>query len=279
MGSESAHAAEQVAERYYDSREADQFYFNIWGGDDIHIGLYEREDEPIADASRRTVDRMAEMLDGLGPDSKLIDVGAGYGGAARQLVKRFGCNVACLNLSETQNARNRELNAERGFGERIEVVHGSFESIPKPDQSYDFAWSEDALLHSGNRKQALAEVRRVLKPGGAFVFTDPMQREGCPRNLLEPVLARIHLDSLGSVEFYESAAAQVGLERKAWIDLTEHLVRHYSRVGEELRARYDEMTGRSTREYVDRMLEGLRHWVEAGQAGHLRWGILEFQRV
>jgi ubiquinone/menaquinone biosynthesis C-methylase UbiE len=273
------HAAEQVAERYYDSQEADQFYFNIWGGDDIHIGLYEREDEPIADASRRTVDRMAQMLEGLGSESKLIDVGAGYGGAARQLVVRFGCRVTCLNLSETQNARNREQNAKRGFGERIEVVHGSFESIAKPDESYDFAWSEDALLHSGNRKQALAEVRRVLKPGGAFVFTDPMQREGCPKNLLEPVLARIHLDSLGSVEFYEQAAREVGLERKVWVDLTEHLIRHYSRVGQELRTRYDEMTRRSTRDYVDRMLQGLAHWVEAGEAGHLRWGVLQFQRV
>lgn len=279
MNAASSSAAEQVAEHYYDSQEADQFYFNIWGGNDIHIGLYEREDEPIADASRRTVDRMAAMLEGLSAGSKLIDIGAGYGGAARQLAERFGCDVTCLNLSETQNARNREQNAAQGLAERINVVHGSFEKIPEPDQSYDFAWSEDALLHSGDRKQALAEARRVLKPGGAFIFTDPMQREGCPRNLLEPVLARIHLDSLGSVEFYERAAREVGLERVAWVDLTEQLVRHYARVRQELQTRYEEMTGRSTQSYVDRMLQGLAHWVDAGKAGHLRWGILEFRRV
>ncbi|MCP5497196.1 MAG: SAM-dependent methyltransferase, partial [Leptospiraceae bacterium] len=32
---------ETVAKDYYNSSEADQFYYNIWGGEDIHIGLYD----------------------------------------------------------------------------------------------------------------------------------------------------------------------------------------------------------------------------------------------
>ena len=57
-----------VAEDYYDSDDADRFYFNIWGGEDIHIGLYESSDEAIATASRRTVETMTKMM---GPAMKV----------------------------------------------------------------------------------------------------------------------------------------------------------------------------------------------------------------
>ena len=45
-------AAVTRAEIYYDSAEADAFYQSIWGGQDIHIGIYRDDDEPIAAASR-----------------------------------------------------------------------------------------------------------------------------------------------------------------------------------------------------------------------------------
>ena len=50
-----------IAEEYYDSGDADKFYFDVWGGEDIHIGLYDGTDD-IKEASRRTVERMASKL-------------------------------------------------------------------------------------------------------------------------------------------------------------------------------------------------------------------------
>ena len=127
------------AEEYYDSTEADSFYSNVSGGEDIHIGLYQSPDEAIAPASRRTVSTMAERIAGLGPDSRVIDIGAGYGGAARYLAETYGCHVTCLNLSNTQNAINEDKNAEAGLTGRIAVLHGSFEDIPTDDASFDLA--------------------------------------------------------------------------------------------------------------------------------------------
>ena len=45
-------AAESVAENYYDSSDADIFYERVWGGEDIHIGLYE-SGLSIFEASRK----------------------------------------------------------------------------------------------------------------------------------------------------------------------------------------------------------------------------------
>lgn len=277
MTEAAAQSVVNVAEEYYDSEDADRFYFHIWGGEDIHIGLYD-ETKDIAEASHLTVERMASLLPDLGPDTKVLDVGSGYGGAARYLAKQFGCSVHCLNISETQNATNRRLSAEQGLGNKITVVHGSFEDIPEPSGSFDVVWSQDAILHSGQRKRVLQEVSRVLKPGGQFVFTDPMQADDCPPGVLQPVYDRIHLQSLGSFAFYRRTAAEIGFNVCNVIDLTPQLRTHYHRVGENLKERYRSLAGIVSTQYMDRMLVGLQNWVSAADHGYLAWGILHFQK-
>lgn len=170
----------ETTEAYYDSTEADSFYAAIWGGEDIHIGIYESPDEAVATASARTVERMADALPALGADARVLDLGAGYGGAGRALASRFGCRVDCLNLSEVQNERNRVLTRAAGLEDRVRVVHASFESIPGPEHAYDVVWSQDAMLHSGARARVLSEVARVLVPGGI----------SCSRTRCRPTTAR-----------------------------------------------------------------------------------------
>ncbi len=270
--------ATRIAETYYDSDPADRFYRHIWGGEDIHIGIYETDHDSVFDASRRTVAWMADRLGGVTSETKILDIGAGYGGAARYLVKRFGCRVDCLNLSEVQNRTNRALNTAQGVADRITVLHGSFETIPATDESYHVVWSEDAILHSADRARVLREVRRVLKPGGTFIMTDPMQADGVDTALLQPVLDRLQLPSLGSIGFYRETATALGFSVVAVEELTEHLRRHYARVGALLRTRYDEMIKLATKEYCDRMLTGLDNWVAAADHGRLAWGILQFRK-
>ncbi|EGV31706.1 Methyltransferase type 11 [Thiorhodococcus drewsii AZ1] len=268
----------ETARTYYNSEDADNFYFHVWGGEDIHIGLYESTDSPIAESSRRTVERMSTSVQGLGPETRALDLGSGYGGAARYLAKTFGCSVTALNLSERENARNREMSQEQGVGHLIEVVEGSFESVPAPDASFDLVWSQDAILHSGERDQVIREAARVLRPGGTLIFTDPMQADDCPDGVLQPVYDRIHLDSLGSIGFYRAAAARHGLQEVEVIELTPNLIVHYARVQQELERVRSDLDGLVSEAYIDRMLAGLGHWVEAGEKGYLSWGILHFSK-
>lgn len=270
--------ATATAREYYNSADADTFYHEVWGGEDIHVGLYERPDEPIGPASRRTVDRMADRLGRLASDAHVLDLGAGYGGAARRLVERAGCRVTCLNLSEAENERNRRMNESAGVADRIDVIDGSFEAVPASDASFDVAWSQDAILHSGDRRGVLAEVDRVLKPGGMFVFTDPMRADDCPEGVLGPILERIHLPDLGSPGLYRGVAAELGWEDLGFEDLTHQLTRHYTRVLETTEAEAPRLAGRVSQGYIERMKRGLRHWIEGGEAGHLAWGIFLFRK-
>ncbi|MEZ5650239.1 MAG: methyltransferase domain-containing protein [Burkholderiaceae bacterium] len=266
-----------VAEDYYDSDDADQFYLNIWGGEDIHIGIYEAGDS-IARASERTVMTMAEMLPGLGAQMRVLDIGAGYGGSARKLASRFGASVRCLNISEAQNDTNRHKNAGQGLADKVSVVHGSFEDIPEPDESFDVVWSQDAILHTDHREKVLQEAYRVLKPRGHMVFTDPMQADEVPDGVLQPVYDRLGLTSLGSLRFYREAAERVGFQVLEQFEITGHLRTHYDRVRQELEQRRASLAGEISAEYIDRMLAGLRSWVEAADAGNLRFAIQMFRK-
>lgn len=269
--------AVNTARDYYNSRDAEGFYASIWGGEDIHIGIYERPDEPIFDASRRTVERMASRLEGIEAGSRILDMGAGYGGSARYLAQSYGCRVVALNLSEVENERSRAMNAERSLDHLIEVVDGSFEEVPYPDGSFDAVWSQDAILHGGDRVRVLSEAARVLRGGGDLVFTDPMQADDCPEGVLDPILDRIHLDSLGSPAFYRKTAGSLGMEEVGYEDHAEQLPIHYARVLQETEAREEELSREISPEYIERMKKGLHHWVDGGHKGYLAWGIFHFR--
>ena len=283
IGQRSYSEVVETAREYYNSTDADNFYFHIWGGEDIHIGLYQADDEPIADASRRTVRNMADLLENedidLGETTRVLDLGAGYGGSMRHLARRFGCHCVALNLSEVENERDREMNRKQGLDHLIDVTDGDFTSLPYDDNSFDVIWSQDAFLHSGDRETVLAEAVRVLKPGGRMIFTDPMQSDDAPVDELQPIYDRIHLDSLGSPGFYRRTLRRLGLEETTFEDQTLQLPRHYARVRQELVSNQSELLEKGvSRDYIERMQSGLQHWVNGGGKGYLAWGIFLFRK-
>ncbi|MGD8480844.1 MAG: methyltransferase domain-containing protein [Methyloceanibacter sp.] len=265
-----------LARDYYDSTEADNFYRTIWGGEDIHIGLYS-DGLDIAAASRRTVKSMAAKASPL-RDKKVIDLGSGYGGAARVLAGEHSAHVTCLNLSAVENMRNRALTREAGLDHMISVVDGSFDSIPFEDGAFDLAWSQDAILHAPDRCAVLDEVARIVKPGGSFIFTDPMQADLLSdTDALRPIYDRIHLPDLASFGFYRQELADRGFEEVSIEELTRHMCMHYARIGDELEARRGELAASDA--FVNRMLTGLNHWVAGAEGGLLAWGIMHFRKV
>jgi sarcosine/dimethylglycine N-methyltransferase len=266
-----------VTESYYDSDDADTFYHTIWGGEDLHVGIYEATHD-IRTASDATVDRMAEKLK-IGPETRVVDFGAGYGGSMRRVVKKTGASAVCLNISETQNDRNRHNVRRAGLMDRIAVKHGVFEDVPEEDESFDIVWSQDSILHSAERAKVLQEAFRVLKPGGTLIFTDPCQADDVGPGVLQPVYNRLQLNDLGSARFYREAAEGAGFRLVEQEERTADLRTHYARILEELNANYDKLRDAGvSAQYLDNMATGLEHWVKAADAGNLWWGIQIFRK-
>ncbi|MGW1379624.1 SAM-dependent methyltransferase [Streptomyces sp. NPDC002446] len=264
---------------YYDTADVDAFYDAVWGGEDIHIGIYADDREAIADASRRTVRHAADKAaDLLGPHATVLDLGSGYGGSARALAERFGCRVVALDLSEEHNRRHRAANARRGLDGLIEVVTGTLGDLPYEAERFDAVWSLEVLCHVEDREGALREAVRVLRPGGALVFSDIMAAEETPAESVRPAFSRLGVQSPATPSFYLEQLSGLGLEGVGFEDRTADLATHYARLDEEVHRRAAELRGLISPAYVDDLLANLPLWSDITRRGLLRWGLFHARR-
>ena len=151
-----------------------------------------------------------------------------------------------------------------------------------------FELEEVVLVPDGGKAIVLGDVVvrpawstswfRAVPAASIGVSSDPMQADDCPEGVLQPILDRIHLESLGSPSFYRRESLRLGLSEVAFEDLTHQLTAHYGRVLQETERRESELSHRISGEYLARMRKGLGHWVEGGHQGHLAWGIFHFRK-
>jgi SAM-dependent methyltransferase len=126
-----------------------------------------------ADARTR-VDEL-DLLSELVPLSgqRLIELGCGAAGLARRLVQRHpDSSVTGLEVDERQHAKNLAAPATPG----LRFVAAGAQAIPFPDACFDGALMLKSLHHVplALMDAALAEVRRVLVPGGWLYASEPV---------------------------------------------------------------------------------------------------------
>lgn len=272
----SSDPAERAAAAYYDSDDAELYFATLWGGEDLHIGLYDGAGS-VREASDAIVDRMAAMVPHLKAGGAVLDLGAGFGGAMRRIAARHPVTAVCLNLVERQNAYNRRRIVEAGLDGRIAVVGGSFERVPVADAAFDVVWSQDALLHASDFAAVTTEAWRVLRPDGLFVFTDILAREGTPPDALAPIARRLGIGAFRTERGDRAAAEAAGFAPLPFVPLTPHFARHYAQIGLALVDARDELLAKGVSNgYLDRTMAGVRDWIAAAEAGRIVWGIQRY---
>ena len=110
----------------------------------------------------------------LRPGETVLDVGSGGGIDTILAARRTGPEgrVIGLDALEEMRERGRRHAAEAGVGGWTEFVRGEMEDIPLPDESVDVVLSNGVLNLSARKSRALAEILRVLRPGGRICMAD-----------------------------------------------------------------------------------------------------------
>jgi ubiquinone/menaquinone biosynthesis C-methylase UbiE len=110
-------------------------------------------------------------LDGLDPhpESRVLDLATGTGELARRLLER-PCDLVIvgLDLSRAMLSRGQDKPGLCAW----EPVQGDATRLPFGDGAFDAVLCANAFHHLSRPAEALAEIRRVLRPGGMLVLTD-----------------------------------------------------------------------------------------------------------
>ena len=128
-------------------------------GDELHPG------------GKATTRRALELI-AVGPGERLLDVASGSGDSAVLAAREHGCVVTGIDFGEAAVVDARRAADAAGVRDRVAFRVGDAEALPFADESFDAVLCECSLCTFPDKRRALAEVRRGLRPGGRVAIAD-----------------------------------------------------------------------------------------------------------
>jgi ubiquinone/menaquinone biosynthesis C-methylase UbiE len=122
----------------------------------------------------RSRSRLVADLATLSSADHVVDIGCGPGNSVRAAARR-GARATGVDPATMMLRLARIATRDRS---RITWLRGSAENLPVPEQSATVVWSVATVHHWADVTAGLAEVRRVLSPGGRFLVIERRVRPG-----------------------------------------------------------------------------------------------------
>src|ERR1700758_5711650 len=145
---------------------------------------------------------------GIGPSTRVIDVGCGAGRHAFEAYRRGAAVVAFDRAESELRSVDTILCAMAEAGEvpataSAKVVVGDARSLPYADGTFDCVIASEILEHIPEDDRAIAELVRVLKPGGALAIAVP---RWLPERVCWALSDEYHANEGGHIRIYRADA-------------------------------------------------------------------------
>ena len=167
--------------------------------------------DAIADAARFL---------GLGPTSRVLDVGAGVGGPARFLAYSVGCSVTALELQPELHEVGRDLTRRCGLADRVTHVCADALSYPLRRAGFDAVISFLAILHMPDRPALMTGLVDALRSGGRCYIEDLCRRAPFAPRDREDLRNVVHGLTVTSIDDYAGDLRRAGFVEVAATDVT-----------------------------------------------------------
>jgi tocopherol O-methyltransferase len=277
ISADSQFDASVVADHY---NELDVFYRELWG-EHVHHGLWVSGRESPEVAVRHLVDVVAKEAQ-IKPGDQVIDIGCGYGAAARQLVQCCGAEVTAITLSSAQYAYAQSVTA--GTNPVYLVADWLTTDFPR---SFRAAIAIESSEHMPDRDEFFRRAYKVLETGGRFVVCAWLSGDApSPMEiawLLRPICDEGRLPHLPTLNELVASAKAAGFEVVNSQDCTRAVRRTWGIVFRRMIGRL--LTDGRYRAFLcdprrrNRVfaLTVVRLWL-AYRVGAMRYGIVTFER-
>jgi len=148
-----------------------------------------------------------------GAGRRVLDVACGSGGPTLRIAQRTPCEVEGIDLQEEGVHTARRQAEHAGLAGRVTFRQADAgQRLPHGDASFDAVVCVDAINHLPDRRRVLDEWRRVLRPGGRLVYTDPIVVTGPITNEETAIRSSIGFFLFVPPGFNERLLAEAGFE-------------------------------------------------------------------
>lgn len=203
------------------------------------------------------VERLIRGIDFTG--KRLLDIGCGVGGIDFYLLEAARADhVTGIDVEEGVLATARRRAAERRLGQQAEFVKVAPGPLAFPERTFDIVFSKDSIVHIPDKHALMADVHRLLKPGGRFVASDWLiGHDGTPSPEMAAYIKAEGLDfGMASPSRYRDAMTRAGF---ADIEITNRNSWYREMARRELAAMkgavYDQAVARLGKAFVDHNIE------------------------
>ena len=172
-------------------------------------------DDQLHPGGDRLTRRLAELA-GVEPGRRVLDVACGSGATALVLARELGCDVVGVDLGSRAIEQATAAARAAGLHARARFVLGDAEALPFPDGGFDIALSECSLCTFPDKRSAIAEMTRVVRPGGTLAIADVTADLDALPAPLRSAAARIAcIADARSADEYASMLCDAGCEAPA----------------------------------------------------------------
>ncbi len=170
---------ERIVASYHDGNKNRCAHLGHWDSvaeEITHSGSTETASPPVISASefqaaQQRLDEQMIRLAQLNHGQSVLDAGCGLGGLIERINDHWsGMELTGLNVDPEQLDICHRIRPQSGNSLRWQ--EGDACQLPFEDQIFDCVFCVEAMFHFPSRRKFLAEVLRVLKPGGRFVASD-----------------------------------------------------------------------------------------------------------
>jgi len=179
--------------------------------DQFHIG---------GEAATLALAALAEV----GPTTRVLDVGGGFGGPARMLAATYHCAVTVLDLTEAYCQVGEMLTARSGLSDHVVFRHGDALAMPFPDAAFDLIWTQHSSMNIADKRRLYTEAYRVLRPGGQLALYEIMAGPQAPLHYPVPWARDAAISFLSPPDDVHNLLTAIGYRTVHWEDLTDTTV-------------------------------------------------------
>ena len=154
---------------------------------------------------------------GISATDRVLDVGGGIGGPARQLASRYGCRVEVLDLTAEYCSVGRQLTAWTHFTNLVSFVHASALDMPFADASFDVVWTQHASMNIEDKAAFYGELARVVTRGGRLAFFDILAGPNQPIHFPVPWATDPSFSFLRSPDETRALLLDAGFHQTSWL--------------------------------------------------------------